>query len=94
MTNPTPETCTLCGRKVPLTFHHLIPRKVHRRTYFAKHYTKEQLAKGIHVCRLCHSGIHNAYDEMTLAKELNTLEKLKRDVQVRRHVEWVRKQKK
>lgn len=94
MPNPVPKTCALCGRAVPLSFHHLIPRKVHRRNHFAKHYTREQLAAGIHVCRLCHKGIHNAHDEITLAKALNTLEKLKRDEQVRRHVEWVRKQKK
>ncbi|RRQ20794.1 hypothetical protein [Thiohalobacter thiocyanaticus] len=94
MSNPTPKTCALCDRAVPLTFHHLIPRKVHRRNHFAKRYTKEKLAQGINICRRCHNGIHNAHDEMTLAKTLNTLEKLRRDAKVRRHVEWVRTQKK
>jgi hypothetical protein len=35
--------CELCGREAPLTFHHLVPRKMHRRTYFRKHYSREEL---------------------------------------------------
>ncbi|MDJ0854205.1 MAG: hypothetical protein QNI89_01345 [Desulfobacterales bacterium] len=85
--------CALCGRETELTFHHLIPRKMHRRNHFKKHYARDQLAKGIDVCRLCHDGIHALYDEMTLARSLCTAGQLKRDPQVRRHITWVRKQK-
>ena len=87
------DRCCLCMRQAPLTFHHLIPRKVHRRTRFRKHYSKDILAKGILVCRKCHNGIHRLYDEMTLARELNTLEKLRQDSDLSRHVEWVARQK-
>lgn len=86
------EHCELCGRQVPLTFHHLVPRKMHRRPRFQKHFTREQLNTGIWVCQACHRGIHKLYDEMTLARDLNTLAKLQDDPAVQRHVAWVGKQ--
>ncbi|MBT8449160.1 MAG: hypothetical protein KJO69_05695 [Gammaproteobacteria bacterium] len=76
-----------------LTFHHLIPRKMHRRTFFRKNYDKRQLAKGIWICRQCHSGLHKLYDEMTLAKQFNTLARLRDDPPIQKHVLWVAKQK-
>lgn len=85
--------CALCLRKVPLTFHHLIPRKVHGRNFFKKHYAREDLNAGVHVCRKCHSGIHKMYDEMTLAKQFNSLDLLKNDAAISAHVNWVAKQK-
>jgi hypothetical protein len=87
------DRCCLCQRQVPLTFHHLIPKKVHRRTYFKKHFTQKILAKGILVCRKCHKGIHGLHDEMTLARIFNSLEKLRNDPDLLRHVEWVARQK-
>ncbi len=85
--------CSLCQREVLLTFHHLIPKKVHRRPYFKKTYAKADLNQGIWVCRLCHNGIHDHYDEMTLAKRLQTLKKIQTDPQLQRHAAWVAKQK-
>lgn len=86
-------SCALCSRVTALTFHHLIPRKMHRRPRFRKDYSREQLNAGIDVCRRCHSGLHRLHDEMTLAKQLNTLEALQEDDAVQRHVSWVSKQK-
>lgn len=85
--------CALCGREVSLTFHHLIPKKVHRRARFKQDYSKQDLQQGIMICRLCHKGIHKMFDEMTLAKNFNSLASLRNDEQVQRHVKWVRKQK-
>lgn len=87
------ENCPTCHRKTYLTFHHLIPRKVHRRAHFKKHYSKQELNKGIMVCRQCHSGIHRFYDEMTLAKQFDSLEKIMSDPPLAQHFEWVAKQK-
>ena len=87
------KLCELCGREAHLTFHHLIPRKVHRRQRFKKQYTKAQLAEGIYICQLCHRGIHRFYDEMTLALRFNAKDKLLEDESVNKHVNWVRKQK-
>lgn len=86
------ELCACCQRAVPLTFHHLIPKKVHRRAHFRRHYSKDTLQAGIRVCRLCHRGIHHEFDEMVLAKSLNSLEKLLEDEALSRHFEWVAKQ--
>lgn len=84
--------CQLCGRHTALTFHHLIPRKMHRRPRFRKHYDRETLQAGIVICRLCHKGLHRLFDEMTLARDLSTLEALRSDPAVRKHITWVMKQ--
>lgn len=85
--------CLCCGRNTYLTFHHLIPRKLHRRTAFKKHYSRAELNAGIAVCRTCHTGIHNLYDEMYLAKHLSTLDALLADTALMNHFNWVAKQK-
>lgn len=85
--------CPLCQREVDLTFHHLIPKKMHRRTFFKKNYSKQQLAEGIDICRKCHTGIHKSYDEMQLAKRFNTIMDLQSDATLATHFAWVAKQK-
>jgi len=75
-----------------LTAHHLIPRKLHRRTHFKKRFSKVQLQNTIPICRECHSGLHKLYDEMHLGKRLNTPDKLLADPVVKKHIEWVSKQ--
>ncbi len=66
---------------------------MHRRTYFKKHYTKQELALGIDICRKCHTGIHKTYNEMELAKHYNTVETLKQNDVLANHFAWVSKQK-
>ncbi len=90
---PDTPQCVLCERKAPLTFHHLIPRKVHRRSRFKKLYTPEQLHQGIWVCYPCHRAIHKRHDEMELALMFNTHEALQSDPALASHIEWVKKQK-
>lgn len=85
--------CTCCGRNTMLTFHHLIPRKLHRRTAFKKRYTRDELNQGIAVCRACHSGIHDLYTEMQLAKAFTHLNQLLADPALQLHFAWVAKQK-
>ncbi|WP_116128212.1 hypothetical protein [Lewinella sp. IMCC34183] len=86
--------CELCHRTKPLTEHHLIPRAVHRKNYFVKNFTKEDMThRRISICRACHKGIHRLIpDEKELARDYNTKEKLLADERIRRHVEWVAKQ--
>ncbi|EAR10753.1 HNH endonuclease [Reinekea blandensis] len=93
MTERKPDHCQLCERPTRLTYHHLIPKKMHRRTRFQKQYGRDELNRGIWVCRKCHNGIHRLYDEMTLAKQFASLDALKQDPSLQRHVHWVRKQK-
>jgi len=92
-TNSSPSACAFCRRQTDLTFHHFIPRKVHRRAHFKKNYSKHALQQGIKICRACHSGIHRQYDEMTLAKEFSTKEALENDRALQTHFAWVSKQK-
>ena len=84
--------CPLCYRNARLTFHHLIPKKMHRRAHFKKRYTKQKLNEGIAICRQCHDGIHRFYSEMTLAKTLNTQKALQQDVDLANYFDWVSKQ--
>jgi 5-methylcytosine-specific restriction endonuclease McrA len=86
--------CALCGATRPLTFHHLIPRKLHRRDYFRKNFSRRELARGIDICRYCHNGIHDRYDEMTLGKNFSTLDALRSDEALREHFVWAGRQKK
>ncbi|MEM9530156.1 MAG: hypothetical protein AAGA23_04510 [Pseudomonadota bacterium] len=89
---PGENACPLCGRETPLTFHHLIPKKLHRRKRFRKRYSREELNRGVRICRLCHNGIHRMFDEMTLGQELNSLELLREQESLIRHARWVSKQ--
>ena len=85
--------CALCGRVTALTFHHLIPRKLHRRARFRKRHSRAELGRGVDLCARCHRGVHRLHDEMTLGSELNTLAALATDPAVARHVAWVARQK-
>ncbi|WP_414828992.1 hypothetical protein [Alteromonas sp. H39] len=84
--------CPLCHRKTRLTFHHLIPKKMHRRTHFKKRYSKQKLNDGIAICRQCHDGIHRFYPEMTLARHFDTQDALQADPDLANYFEWVSKQ--
>ena len=44
--HPNQTKCKLCARIRPLEFHHLIPKKVHRRTFYRKNYSRDQLNIG------------------------------------------------
>lgn len=84
--------CPFCERRVALTFHHLIPKKLHRRTRFRKDFSREELNRGVDICRQCHDGIHTRYDEMTLFREFRTAESLAADPELARHFAWVSRQ--
>jgi hypothetical protein len=88
--------CELCERTgQELTFHHLIPRHCHRKKRFRGRYSiQEMRGRGLWICRLCHGGIHDLIpDEKELGTHYNTRESLLAHEGVRRHVDWVRKQK-
>ena len=69
--------CEMCERMMPnLTRHHLIPKKVHPR-YIKMGFRKSFLLHHVvEICRGCHSSVHACYDELTLARDFNTLGKL------------------
>jgi len=89
-----PEHCELCKRAKPLSFHHLIPRKNHRRNYFKRTFDKwEMVTRGAWLCRLCHRKLHKTYSEQELGKNLNTLEAIKQQPEMQVFLEWAKKQK-
>lgn len=87
--------CELCEREKPLTKHHLIPRAVHTKKKFINRFGKEEMnRRGIMICKKCHKGIHDIVpDEKELADKYNTKELLLADERIKKHVDWVRKQK-
>lgn len=85
--------CPCCHRYTHLTFHHLIPKKLHRRPHFRKRFSKETLRQGVDICRTCHNGIHSFYSEMHLGKHLCTIDLILGDEKLRDYFEWVSKQK-
>jgi len=87
------EHCQLCNQVRDLTFHHLIPRKLHRRRRFQKHFSRDELNTGIRICRLCHRGLHRTYDEMTLATKFNCVASIRADEALSRHILWSSRQK-
>ncbi len=89
-------TCELCERPGRfLTFHHLIPRRCHRNKRFRRSYTlTEMRSRGLWLCQECHSGVHDLIpDEKVLGSTFNTKERLLSHEGIKKHVDWVRKQK-
>ena len=75
-------SCQLCEREVErLTVHHLIPKE--RDGRFGP------LAE---LCAACHRQIHVLFDNDRLERELNCLERLRDEPQMRRFLSWIRKQ--
>ena len=84
------DRCELCGRLRSLTFHHLIPRSVHRTTWFKRRWTREELNQGINVCLDCHSTIHAFIPSCKeLGRRYNTREALLAHPKLSRYVAWV-----
>lgn len=73
-----------------LTFHHLVPRTLHRKTWFRKNVSKERMNEGIDVCRPCHDAVHRFIDEKTLGRHYASLERLRDHPDVAAFVAWVR----
>ncbi|WP_295422210.1 hypothetical protein [Sulfurovum sp.] len=83
--------CATCHRYTALTKHHLIPKK---RVKKNKKKQSHDFGGIINICRQCHDGIHDLYDERTLAEHFNSLEKLCADKALQKHFSWVSKCKK
>ncbi len=76
----TLAVCPLCDRNIPKTqadAHHLIP-KSHRGT------------ETVLLHRICHRQIHALFTETELARQFNTVDKLKSHEEVSRFVQWVK----
>ena len=80
-------TCALCLRELPLTFHHLIPRLMHKKKWVKAQFA-EHLHDGIWVCRSCHSAIHRFIPHVELARKHHTLLTLLQHEDLGKFVRW------
>ena len=69
-----------------------MPRKMHRRPRFKRRYTRQELARGIYICRDCHDFVHHSYSEQELAGRLSTPQALADDPVLQRHFSWLQRQ--
>lgn len=87
--------CELCERERTTTFHHLIPKKVHKRSRVKKLHSKEAMTTdGAYLCHDCHKAVHKLYDHQTLALEYYSIELMRTSEELMKFVDWVRKQNK
>lgn len=88
------DACELCGRDfLPLTFHHLVPSKVHSRRWVQQKWTKEELQQGLDLCADCHGAVHRFVpDHAELARTGHSRELLLAHPDIARFVRWVSKQ--
>lgn len=78
--------CELCEREMEqLTIHHSIPRQNTKRKKAVPGSTTE-------ICSACHRQIHALFENKQLARELNTVEKLKDEPQMQKFLAWVKQQ--
>ena len=87
------ENCALCGSDKQITYHHLIPKTCHNNKWFKKNFDIDDMRnRHIMICRKCHFFIHKHYSEKHLGRELNTLELILAEEQVRKFIGWKKKQ--
>ena len=84
--------CQLCGSDEVHSEHHLIPRHCHRKSWWKRKFTKEEMQQTILVCKMCHHSIHDLIpDEKELGRDFYTIEKLQSHPGIAKYLEWKRK---
>jgi hypothetical protein len=88
------NNCGFCERLKELTFHHYIPKILHRNKLFRKLYKIEFMqTHGIDLCNDCHRAIHHFFTEKELGKYYNDKKKLLSSEKFMNFIKWVKKQK-
>ena len=85
--------CLICGRNMPLTFHHLIPKRTHTRMLKSGYNKLFLNTHGVDLCRPCHSHIHKLIPLNDMADTFNTLEVILSHPGVQKWIPYIRKQK-
>ncbi|QDT59446.1 hypothetical protein SV7mr_19530 [Stieleria bergensis] len=84
--------CQLCGSNEVHSEHHLIPRHCHRKNWWKRHFTKEQMQQTILLCKMCHESVHELIpDEKELGRDFYTIEKLQSHPDIAKYLDWKRK---
>jgi hypothetical protein len=83
------KLCELCRCEEAVSFHHLIPRTLHRNKWFRKRFSREDMRRGIDVCRQCHHAIHDLVPvEKDLGRSCSSLDALRAHPQIGRYLSW------
>lgn len=82
------QRCELCEREVSkLTVHHLVPVSQGRKAGLKSVSLPTAL-----LCSACHRHLHIIFSNRDLARELDSIDKLKHAPQMQRFLRWVKKQ--
>jgi hypothetical protein len=74
--------CELCGRNTEnFTLHHLIPK--------SRDKTSSNTAV---LCKACHGMVHRLFTNKELERDFYTIDRLKKQSDLRKFVEWVKSQ--
>lgn len=86
--------CELCKREgIELTFHHLVPKKTHKKVYVRKlHADKNLNTYGVNICKACHKAIHIMINHKDLAMKFYTIDLLMSHLKLASAVEFNSKQ--
>jgi hypothetical protein len=83
--------CELCKRQVPLTRHHLIPKRTHRFGAVRSRYSKTELNSLIaYLCKACHRHVHRTFKERELAAHYHSVELLLAQPDIQQFVDWLK----
>lgn len=84
------EACEICQRGwVPLSYHHLIPKKVHAKVLKRGWHEEWKLNSVAWLCRACHAFVHRIADHEELARHFFTVELLTEREDVQAWAQWV-----
>ncbi|KAH9475512.1 Putative protein YisB [Psilocybe cubensis] len=86
------ENCEMCGRTVPLTYHHLIPRSTHTKVLKQGWHPKAMLNSVAWLCRPCHSVVHHVASNEDLARYFHTVELLMEREDIQKWQKYATKQ--
>mmetsp|Transcript_28653 Transcript_28653/g.44870 ORF Transcript_28653/g.44870 Transcript_28653/m.44870 type:complete len:157 (+) Transcript_28653:464-934(+) len=83
--------CQLCRRCVRLTKHHLIPKSTHRMMKKQRGLDSRYLSRTVDICRPCHSAVHRAEDNTSLALKYSTIEALLKHEKIQKWIRFAQK---
>jgi hypothetical protein len=84
------SACEICKRDwVPLTYHHLIPRSMHQKSLKRGWHEEWELNKVAWLCGACHRCVHRVATNVELAREWDSVEKLREREDIGRFAAWV-----
>ena len=86
-----PDACELCTRSVPLTQHHLIPKRLHRNDKLRRLHGLEAMREGIAwLCLACHKHVHRCLSERELATHFASVQALAAHPEIASFVDWLK----